>query len=378
MRRRASLIIRRHEADLPERTSSFAGAAGPMSNRTLTRALSGLVGNGAGSGDLGWAVEAPPEQEAPEAEPGAIDAGSLGLYMEMYGHPDNGEAGAGAAGVGAVAKAGVAGSVEATIQLILQPPVETQLPEEEIAANHGVENVAGWTTPAYSIDVPAVTSSEIAVDVTLGFTIELAAEYTGGRLDVLRDHEQGHVNIGSSVAQRQLVTNLEQTLESLSSIQPAVVQQKFVDAAADFQTDEGAESAAYDQEDYPRMLEAYYGVVTPLADLADTSDEIAAMADTVNQFVFAAPTSELAQVVSLADEVANARDDLSDVDLARLQYNEEFGELVTAAEVVIDEILRAYDPAEAAEPMDTEAVAAHAALGALQATFNEFNWEPPV
>ncbi len=242
----------------------------------------------------------------------------------------------------------------ATINLTVNPPQIARLPEATIAANHGRANVAGWTTPVYNIQPAARTANSVTLNVTLDFRIELATEFTDGRLDILRDHEQAHVIIGERVARRHLVNGLDKGLEALpnfSSIPP--MQAAIRKAVNNFVRDEGAESQAYDTADYPRMREAYFGLRAPLPDLAAASPTIQEMVDATNDFIGHASAinssePENPDLLRLAAAMRQARINLSQTDLPRLQYNPEFKLMIESCRgmlnVLVDSVAEAERP----------------------------------
>ena len=177
------------------------------------------------------------------------------------------------------------------------------------------------------------------MNVVLDFDVELADSYTGTRLEILRDHEYGHVTIGQQKAEEHLKDNLEQSLEGFSALTPAAIQTTINNAATNFEVDEGAESQAYDDLDYPRMQQAYYGARTPLEEMANDAPNIATMVETIENMAGALPLTTDDRYGELAQPFFDARNALSDDELACLQYNPEFKELVAHCETIIRQFL---------------------------------------
>lgn len=218
----------------------------------------------------------------------------------------------------------------ASIAFQMIAPTIVRLPAADIAAKHGRAGVAGWCAPHYNIQPTGRTATTLALTVTLSFTIELASEYTGPSLSVLSDHEMGHVIVGEQAAREHLVTNLQRRLESLPDFRKTAVIQAALDAAGKaFVKAEEAASHAYDQSDYPRMKEAYYGAQLSLPELEAASPAIRPLLLAITdlqthvdaQLKGKAGADELTQVVQA---LSTERASLSDVDLARLQYNVAF------------------------------------------------------
>jgi hypothetical protein len=302
----------------------------------ITRQFLNLSGTGQGHG-LGLQLQG--EEEAVPTPDTPLSTEGLGIEpQELPGHGERGrQAVVQRQGGGPPAPAAAAGPT-ANINLTVNAPQIVRLPEATISANHGRPNVAGWCTPSYNVQPIARTPNSISLTVTLDFRIELASEYTGGRLAVLQDHEQGHVIIGERVARQHFVNGMRTALQALpnfNSIPP--IQTALQTAANNFVRDEGAQSQAYDNSDYPRMREAYLGVQTPLADLAAASAQVQAMVDATEAFIGHASTintsePENTELLRLAEQVRQARTALSEQDLARLQYNPEFKYLISACQ----------------------------------------------
>jgi hypothetical protein len=257
-------------------------------------------------------------------------------------------------------------------------------------------NIAGWTTPRDRILVPNKTPSTITINITLTFRIELAREYTGDRLSVLRDHENHHPTIATAVAQEYLVDNLRTALEALPDFDDeAPIQAAIESAHNDFASNEGTEARAFDTEDYSRMDEAYYGVRTPLADLASATAAVQTMVTAIDSFnngSTAEPEAEAEEpaaetdesegetpeeagesaeqanstrIIALVQPVIDARAGLAQIDVDRLQYNPEFKGKVTTAGGHVTTL--------SGTPLNE---AAQNKLQELQTTLGSFTWTP--
>ncbi len=322
---------------------------------------------------------------------------SLGLDEELEGHPsgdirpDIQRDGEGETEEGEAEEAGTT----ANITLSANEPTITRPRQAAIEARHG-PNIAGWTTPRDRIRVPNKTPTTITITITLTFRIELAREYTGDRLSVLQDHENHHPTIARNVAQEYLVDNLRTALEALPNFDDeAPIQAAIESAHNDFVTNEGTEARAFDTNDYSRMEEAYYGVRTPLADLASATAAVQTMVTAIDSFNSSAaaepeaeaaePSAETAEtegetpeevgespeqanstrIIALAQPVIDARAGLAQVDVDRLQYNPEFKGKVSTASGHVTTL--------SGTPLNE---AAQNKLQELQTSLNGFTWTP--
>jgi hypothetical protein len=300
----------------------------------------------------------------------------LGLEEELEGHP--------ASGIMADIQRDGEGEEEAgtTANITLRPsdPSITRPPQAEIESDHSRANIAGWTTPTDGIVVSRRTADTINITINLSFAIELAREYTGERLSVLQDHENHHPTIAQNVAQEYLVDNLKTELEGLPDFRTeAPIQAAFQTAHNDFVSNEASDSRDFDSTDYSRMEEAYYGVRTPLADLASATAAVQTMVTAIDSFNSGATAepeaaeeeegsaegANSARIIGLAQPVVDARAGLAQVDVDRLQYNREFkGKVSTASGHVTT--LGGTQLNEAAREK----------LQELQTNLNSFTWTP--
>lgn len=319
-------------------------------------------------------------QEQAEEE---LSTEGLGLEEELEGHPfglvrpdiqRDGE------GEAEAAQAAASGTT-ANITLTDNAPNVTRPPQADIEAAHGV-GIAGWTTPTDAVTVPRITPTTVNINVALSFEMELAREYTGDRLGVLQDHEDHHPTIAHNAAQTYLVDNLKTALEALPDFRDTgPVQSAIQTAHNDFVTNEGTDARAFDSADYSRMEAAYYGVRTPLADLASATAAVQTMVTAIDGFnsgAAAAPEPDSSgeeaespeeanstRIIGLAQPVIDARSGLAQVDVDRLQYNPEFkGKVTTASGHVTT--LSGTSLNEAAQTK----------LQELQTTLSGFTWTP--
>jgi hypothetical protein len=313
----------------------------------------------------------PEDVQLTEEDETPLDTEGLGTQEELEGHGDQGvqtiiqrQNGGGTPTA--------APTTTANITLTVNAPTIVRSPEADISTNHGTPGVAGWCTPRYNVQPTARTATTLGLAVTLDFTIELASEYTGDRLAVLSDHENGHVRIGERLARQHLVDNLRahlQALPNFSSIPP--IQAHIVADTNAFTTAEGTESRAYDTADYPRMREAYFGVRTPLADLAAASAPIQRMIDALRAFnTFVTNMTGLGTdengLENVTHPIIEARTALSQTDMSRLQYNPEFKTLVATSQNFVTGL---HDHVDEAGRVN---------LREIELTLGTFTWTPSV
>jgi hypothetical protein len=348
-----------------------------LGNRATERLLHDAQPQALHTGPLAQVLRQVAENEtAAVAKPApTLDPSRLGLQGELPGHAGGGKskpAGETAAAPAAPKPAATGAGVDVILSAL--PPVEDHSKTAaQIAAAHGQPDAAGWTTPEYQIVVPTVQPFHIDVDVVLGFNIDLASEYKGAALQVLRDHEQGHVRIGTEEVQQHLVGDLKDYLVGLPGFtDPGLIQQGFRNAAAVFYAEEAQASRTYDAVDYPRMDQAYQGARTPLADLEKTAAPVSATAGALRNFLAFKPPLERTRLQANSQAVIDACDALSDDEKAMLQYNPEFKALVDRAAAAIG--LWSIWLDKTAKP---DAAAADK-LDVLAVVLESFDWQPPL
>ena len=217
------------------------------------------------------------------------------------------------------------------------------------------------------------------MNVTLGFRIELAKEFTGDILKVLRDHEYGHVTLGKDQAQTHLVDTLRTDLEALPDFTAKPpIQNAFVRAGQRFAAAEGNASQAYDNVDYPRMREAYIGAQTPLAKLESSAPRIAATAKALRTLNTRLPGAKASAVSKLAQAAIDTSGALADDEMARLQYNPEFKQLVQQAQSTIDAYLQNAHWNLLLVEFSTLSESIRNKLDELKLVLQGFTWQPPV
>lgn len=312
-------------------------------------------------------------EEETDSQP--INVSGLGRQEELTGH---GNTGGGQVGNMAEIQRNGGGAVAANISLTSNPPLEMTLPAADIAANHSRPGVAGWTTPQYDIQVPSASPSQIDINVTMDYDMELAEEYSGDILRVLRDHEFGHVNIGNQKAQQHLVNNLESNLEAQPALTRTNIQAAINTAANTFVAQEGTGSQSYDAMDYPRMQQAYLGARLPLADLEARSGKIAKMAGALRQFNAQGPAAVETQINSLTQAVLDAADALSTDEVSQLQYNAGFASLVASCRAKIDEVLERFNWDLWILEFSTLSQDVRRKLDELRSSLDGFTWRSPV
>ena len=368
---------------LPGRTgrasTSLLALQRSLGNRRVSRLRQGARDAGMGhSGPAGRVfrqAEPDPAAAADESEATTVNASQLGQEGEMPGHGNLGGTGGGI--VPAVqAQGGAGGGVAVDVSMKANAPSEISKPAASIASAHGKPNVAGWCTPKYNIAVPAVSRNSIDVDVTLDFDIELASEYKGQVLNVLRDHEFGHVDIGKEKGQQHLVTDLKNGLQAFPAFTLGPpIQTQIVNAGNRFVAQEGTASQAYDNMDYPRMAQAYLGARLPLAKLMADSAKTATMVRALRSFTPA--WSDWDKVTAPAQAALDARDALSEDELARLQYNSEFKALVEGCKQRIDAYVESHHWDLWVFEFSTLSQATRNKMKELSTMLGAFTWAPP-
>jgi hypothetical protein len=233
-----------------------------------------------------------------------------------------------------------------TTAVIFKEPDIIRKPSSEIVAEHGRKGIAGWTTPFYEIKFPVVKDNEIQVDTVISFKMEMDNTYRGGFLSVLQDHEQGHVRIAQEKAKATFGDQLGNALQAM----PDYKQRKPIADARDaavaaFSTQEGAASKAYDDTDYPRMANAYYGVKTPLAKLIAQSTAIRRLTNAMWSLMVLSGKKRLSPttVATRANAISKARDVLPDDDMDILQYNMGFKGYLGRCSAVVSELRQRSD-----------------------------------
>ena len=346
------------------------------------QAWAGALGQKVGNRSLRQILKAPvlqrEEDEATEDAP--LDTSQLGVEeKELSGHPGQLPFPQVAVKRNAAPEwlqrvgGGAAPTVTVTINLVANPPVYDHTKSAAtIAAEHGGANVAGWTKPLYNIAVPSLTANTITIDVTLDFAIDIASELAGGQLQVMQDHEFGHVMIGEEEGQAHLVDGLKSNLEGMATFagNQAAIQRHIVAAGAAFAAAEGTHSQTFDTNDYPRMTEAFFGVNSALADLEANSAEVADLVSAMDYLHFVAGAVSLGtgegEIDAATEAVINARWALSDDDLARLQYNEQFKDLVADLTLAVEHLKTAIPDSHYAQET----------LDELLQTLPDFTWMP--
>jgi hypothetical protein len=241
---------------------------------------------------------------------------------------------------------------QVTTAVIFNEPTIIRKPAAEIVAEHGKKGIAGWTTPWYNLSFPVVTENEVQVKTVMDFKMELDSTYRGGFLSVLQDHEQGHVRIGQEKAKATFGDQLGSALQALPDFRRAKPILDARDAAASaFGSQEGGASRAYDDTDYPRMVNAYYGAKTPLANLIAGSAGIRRLTNAIWSLIVLSGKKRLTSttVAARAEAVAKARDVLPDDDLERLQYNLGFKGFAARCGSVVSDLQQRSDIDEGAK-----------------------------
>jgi hypothetical protein len=361
---------RRDEAPVSAPTAATQAATFVAGNQSLSR-LAAYHGTGRGGAAAPTLEPEDPQRVAlpPVVAEPTTDTSVVGSLLErvLAGHgngpsPTPGvpvpypSTGAAASGDG----------VSIAVNFTANEPRVIRKPGADIAADHDQEDAMGWTTPAYSVTGRAgSTATSGTLDVTMDFTMELAEEYAGRTLDVLRDHETGHVNLAAAAGELILADMLESGLESLPALTRSTADPIVAGAGNLFEFTEGTLSWLYDRVDYPRMRAAYLGARMTLEELIDVSPAVEPMVDALREL--AAVGDEAGDVIAAAKQLQRTRSGLSDLDLARVQYNQEFEQLVFDADDAIARLLTEFE--EGSEP--------ERRLRELMRTLGDFSWEAP-
>jgi hypothetical protein len=275
---------------------------------------------------------AAPDQQQPGQAAAPPDLSSTGMKEKLEGHGDKGGPAAPTSTPAGGAATPAAAKYSATVTVNASPPTVSSVPGANIAGAHGRDGAMGWTTPYVNIQPARISGNTVSITVDLTFLMELAKEYADGRLAVLQDHENHHVEIAKQKADLHLKQEMEAAISALSDLTAENCQDAMRVALGKFKTEEAKESKAFDDADYPRMVEAYKGVRTPLATLAAGSKAIGAMAAALRAFNGGVkPGGDEDKAVSLGEAVVSARGGISATDLVPLQYNPEFKGLVATA-----------------------------------------------
>lgn len=341
----------------------------PSAQRTRTAAILQLqrqLGNTFVQRQI--ALQAEDQEQGHEEAVELPDPKSINFVLELDGHPfgqtvqredDAGEE--------------ATKTPTAVLDLVLKDPKINRISEKKVQEKHGKENIAGYTKPKIKVSASNIKKYEINLTVKLTFVMDLAKEYSGGRLQVLRDHENAHILIAEKVAKEYVVDPLKEKLQAMPDFSKAnkpQITSKIQDAMADFKQNEGDESQDFDDIDYPRMADAYHGLATSLADLSSSSAEVKNMVTAMDAFNDGAKAAagDAAAFGKLTQVIADAQGALGATNLARLQYNQEFKDKVTAAQKVVEDIRKKEDLSEEVK----------AKLDSLGPVLYKFTWQPEI
>lgn len=218
--------------------------------------------------------------------------------------------------------------------VIFRDPTVVRKPAAQIASAHGQPGAVGWTTPRYDLTVPSITRNSIEVKTVINWTMELDSAINDHRLDVLRDHEDGHVMIGKTAAQKHFGDNLSSDLSAMSDFsQQAPIRTALTKAATGFSQNEGQSAKAYDSMDYPRMVAAYEGARLTYPQLVAKFPKIGRLGRALWAFNALAKVAQpaAATVSARSQAVLDAVDALDPGLLARAQYSRALAAAATAA-----------------------------------------------
>jgi hypothetical protein len=260
------------------------------------------------------------------------------------------------------------------ISIKLNKPTIKYMSEKKVQQKHDREDIAGYTKPGINIGVPVFKPQKIKIVVTLDFFMDLASEYKGGRKQVLRDHEDSHILIAEKVAKEWVVDPLKDDIAEFDEFNQgnaAEVKGKFGPRLKDFEREEGIASQDYDDLDYPRMDEAYFGVATSLADLSSGSEEVKNMVSAMDAFNAGAKAAagDAEALGGLTKAVTEAQEALGDTNLARLQYNKDFKKKVSTAQAIVAKLSK--KPDKLAEGVKDK-------LDEISPALEKFTWKPEI
>ncbi|MDQ2808828.1 MAG: DUF922 domain-containing Zn-dependent protease [Chloroflexota bacterium] len=277
---------------------------------------------------------APAAPADPQQAPAPPDLSGTAITRELPGHGDTGTGATATAAPPTTAPPSAPTAPHYTAGVTINPsaPAIARPRGELIADAHGRPGAMGWTTPFINVPDPAVAGTNLNITVNLTFQMELAAEYVDGRLSVLQDHENVHVEIAKKKADLHLKQELEAALNAMTAFSRTGYTAALQGAINKFISEEAKDSQTFDNVDYPRMVAAYRGVRVPLATLAAGSRGIRTMVGTLTAFnAGVRPTADEDRVVSLAQGVIGATGGVSATDLTPLQYNPGFKALAASA-----------------------------------------------
>lgn len=234
-------------------------------------------------------------------------------------------------------------AVNVSIGIKSEEPAKTYTKSAEIAIQHGRHDVVAWTTPNWETTTFYVQPNDVRLGFRLMFAVDLPADYDKERQAIVESHEMGHVEIAKRKAEEILKVGLPARIRALPTIDEASVTELVRTAFGELAAAEKAGAKAYDDRDYPLMMERYKGRKLSLAQLKASSPAIGAavaairQVPRIGQLINRFDTDSADQII---ERVKTSRGALDGAALARTQYNQEFQAVVAGANSSATELYR--------------------------------------
>lgn len=224
-------------------------------------------------------------------------------------------------------------------------PTEMMSKSADIALQHGSHEAVAWTTPNWDFKDPVVADdgSTVSLQYSLSFLIDLPNDYDASKVEMLRQHEHGHVEIAKKKAKEAFEVNLKGKLEGMTDVTKDQVVAEVRTAMDAAKSAEKEGSTAYDAAEYPLMIERYKGIKDSLAQLSKTSGAIAGAARVLQSVPGILQRAKLvgdpSNLQDLSAKVQSAKGALSTAETARIQFNSEFQGLANSAKGAADQLI---------------------------------------
>ncbi|MFC7503332.1 hypothetical protein ACOACQ_00415 [Nocardioides sp. CPCC 206347] len=235
-------------------------------------------------------------------------------------------------------------------------PAYYQTKSAELAIRKGGHNVAAWTTPTWEFNGAYMANdmSVLKLSYELGFVIDLPSDYDAAKVEMLKQHELGHVEIAKRKAKEAFEVSLKARIEALEDARDLNVIKAMISKAMDeAKAAEKAASQAFDDAEYKVMSDRYRGIKAPLAELTRSSPGIASAARVLKTVPGgmhrARGTAASGVTAGIAAKVDAAAGALSPAELARVQFNPEFGALVSSAQAAARDFITSGELAKGLE-----------------------------
>ncbi|KRA37247.1 MULTISPECIES: DUF922 domain-containing protein [unclassified Nocardioides] len=235
-------------------------------------------------------------------------------------------------------------------------PTYAMTKSAEIAIKKGGHNVAAWTTPNWEFNGVYMANdlSVLKLSYELAFLVELPSDYDAAKVEMLKQHELGHVEIAKRKAKEAFEVSLKAKIAALDDARDLNVIKAMITKAMDeAKAAEKAASQAFDDAEYKVMSDRYRGIKAPLAELTRASPGIAAAAKVLKSVPGAmqrargmAASGVTAGTAARVDAAAGA---LSAAEVARVQFNAEFSALVSSAQAAANDFITSGELAKGLE-----------------------------